>query len=72
MKKSLGLLEICAFDSPDDLILAGRSVKDKIRRRNVKRCADELDGLIAVAVDVQVDVANFLEALLGSAVRFRP
>jgi len=69
MKKRLGLLEIGTFNSPDDLILAGRSVKDKIRRWNNKGCSDKFDGLIAVAIDVEVDVANFLEALLGSGVR---
>ena len=68
-KKLFHWLQVRAGDSPHDLILSGRSVEHEIRSRNIERAADKFDGLLAVTVDIEVDVANFPEAVLCPAVR---
>src|SRR5258708_7737445 len=49
-------------------MLSRRRMEDEVWRRNIKRSANELQRLAPVSIDIEVHVANFLEALLSAAV----
>jgi hypothetical protein len=58
-----------AFDSPDDLVLSGRSVENEVWCRNITGSTDRLKRSAGLLIKVQIRIANLADLFFGPVSR---
>jgi len=68
VQQGLGLILTETTYFPHDLVLARRGIQDKVWRWDFGGISDCFESLVTVSVEVEIDVADALDVVLGAAV----
>src|SRR5208282_1881133 len=68
VQQRLGVILTESTHFPHDLVLAGRRIENEVWRWGIDGISDRFESLVAVSVEVEIDVADTVDVVFGAAV----